>query len=168
MILDPDDVGHYMKRAGRLLRIARNLCPTSDNRCYVRFRGGFRRDLSNNRPANSRTELLADWSLQCPVMRSNNAMPTDHEHDEDWYDDQDEALEGEESAPCPECGGEVYGFLDKCPSCGYWQSAADRRALWSSEQKPRWLVITACVVLAAFLVPIVAIVLAALRGAQFQ
>ena len=66
--------------------------------------------------------------------------------DEDWYDDDDESDEAE-AAHCPECGQPVYDFSDKCPACGYWLSAADRRAMWSGESKPAWLKITALVVL---------------------
>ncbi|HJQ79344.1 MAG TPA: hypothetical protein VJ828_05280 [Lacipirellulaceae bacterium] len=74
-------------------------------------------------------------------------MSTDH--DEDWHDD-------EPDASCPECGGTVYGFSDKCPHCGYWLSAADRRAMYRGESRPLWLRVTAAIVLLAFLVCLLA------------
>jgi hypothetical protein len=87
--------------------------------------------------------------------------------DEDWYDDQDD-LGDEETAVCPECGEPVPSLTDKCPWCGYWLSAADRRAIWSRERKPRWLRVTAWVVLALFLIPAIAVVMAAIRRAGNQ
>jgi hypothetical protein len=89
------------------------------------------------------------------------------EDDEDWYDDEDE-LDDEEAAPCPECGEPVHSFTDKCPACGYWLSAADRRAMRSGERRPGWIMITAWIVLAVFLIPIIAIVLAVIRRAESQ
>ncbi len=70
--------------------------------------------------------------------------------DEDWQDD-DESDEPE-TGHCPECGGAVYEFSDKCPACGYWLSAADRRAMWSGETKPPWIKVTAVVVLLVLLI----------------
>jgi ribosomal protein L37E len=78
-------------------------------------------------------------------------MPYDDpDYDEDWYDDDDEP-DDDEAVSCPECGRPVYNFLDKCPACGYWLSAADRRALRPGESKPSWIRITTIVVLAAML-----------------
>jgi hypothetical protein len=68
------------------------------------------------------------------------------EDDEDWHDDENDSDEPE-TGHCPECGGPVYEFSDKCPACGYWLSAADRRDLWSGETKPAWVKIAAVVVL---------------------
>jgi hypothetical protein len=76
-------------------------------------------------------------------------MPTDD--DEDWYDDN-VSYDDEPGASCPECGGTVYSFGDECPHCGYWLSAADRRAMYRGESKPLWLRATAAIVLLAFLV----------------
>jgi hypothetical protein len=90
------------------------------------------------------------------------------EYDEDWYDDEDGLDDEEETAPCPECGRPVYAVTDKCPACGYWFSATDRRAMHSSERKPGWLMITAWVVLALFLIPIAAVVMAVIRRAGTQ
>jgi hypothetical protein len=72
----------------------------------------------------------------------------DDNADEDWYDDENEPDDGE-PVSCPECGGPVHEFLDKCPACGYWLSAADRRALRPGESKPSWIRTTAIVVLVA-------------------
>jgi hypothetical protein len=82
--------------------------------------------------------------------------------DDDWDDDEswadDERDIGECIAvPCPECGSPVEEIADKCPACGYWLSDADRRQMWPSESKPLWLRVTAAIVLAAFLVSLLAI-----------
>ena len=74
----------------------------------------------------------------------------DDRDDEDWNDDGGES-DDEEAVPCPECRKPVPGFLDKCPACGYWLSAADRRRLRSNESKPKWVLITAIVLIAIFL-----------------
>jgi hypothetical protein len=84
-------------------------------------------------------------------------MSNDDWDDEDaWADDEDE-LDDNDSAKCPECGQLVYSVADKCPNCGYWLTDADRRAMWSGESKPLWLRVTAWVVLAAFLFTLLAV-----------
>jgi ribosomal protein L37E len=68
--------------------------------------------------------------------------------DEEWYnDDSSDEPEHTESGHCPECAGPVYEFTDRCPACGYWLTASDRRHLWSSESKPKWVLITAGIIL---------------------
>jgi hypothetical protein len=71
--------------------------------------------------------------------------------DEDWYDDDDAEPEDAPPRPCPECGKPIADFLDKCPACGYWLSAADRRALKPHESTPAWVKVTALVLLAVTL-----------------
>lgn len=66
--------------------------------------------------------------------------------DEDWYDDDDQHDEAE-AGNCPECDGPIYDFTDRCPACGYWLTAADRRRLWSSGSKPTWVLVTAGIIL---------------------
>jgi hypothetical protein len=77
-------------------------------------------------------------------------MPYNHPiDDEDWYDEDDnEDPDEAETGHCPECRGPVYELTDKCPACGYWLTQADRRLLWSSESKPKWVLLTATVILA--------------------
>jgi ribosomal protein L37E len=70
--------------------------------------------------------------------------------DEDWYD-QDDDLDDEEAARCPECGAGMYIVTDKCPSCGYWLTEADRRVMWSGISQPRAVKIVAVMVLVIFL-----------------
>ena len=89
-------------------------------------------------------------------------MSYDDPDDEDSYDDEDEP-DDFESAECPECGAAIHSVSDKCPACGYWLSAADRRSMWSAERKPRWLIVAAWVALALFLIPLIALVLTLLR-----
>jgi hypothetical protein len=57
----------------------------------------------------------------------------------------------------------VPGFIDKCPACGYWLSEDDRRTMRPSVERPRWLIVTAWVVLATFLIPLLALIVAVLR-----
>ncbi len=85
-----------------------------------------------------------------------------HDDDEDWYDDDDE-LDDEEAARCPECGEPIHIITDKCPVCGYWLSDADRRVMWSGMSKPRWLKVTAVIVLIAFLLSILGTAVAILK-----
>jgi ribosomal protein L37E len=69
--------------------------------------------------------------------------------DEEWHDDDSsDEPDDTESGRCPECAGPVYEFTDKCPACGYWLTAADRRQLWSNESKPKWVLLTAAIILA--------------------
>jgi hypothetical protein len=79
-------------------------------------------------------------------------MPHDDPiHNEDWYDeDTDDNSADFETGHCPECRAPVYEFTDKCPACGYWLTAADRR-LWPSESKPKWVLITATIILVVLL-----------------
>lgn len=84
--------------------------------------------------------------------------------DEDWTDEEDDSGDSE-SAPCPECGAIIDSILDRCPKCGYWLTDEDRQNLWAGARKPAWLMITAWVVLAVFVVPIIAIVMAIFKSA---
>jgi hypothetical protein len=86
-----------------------------------------------------------------PVL--NDDEPDD---DKDWYDG-DEPDDGD-PVPCPECGKPVSDYLDKCPACGYWLSADDRRQLRPHETKPAWVKATALVLLAMFLWGVVKLV----------
>jgi hypothetical protein len=79
----------------------------------------------------------------------------DDDGDEDWYD-VDESYDDESDASCPECGGTVYSFSDKCPHCGYWLSADDRREMYPGELRPFWMRATAVFFILAFLVCLLA------------
>lgn len=81
-------------------------------------------------------------------MRGDQSEELDD--DEEWYDDGDE-LDDDEAVHCPECGNLIAGLTDRCPTCGYWLSAADRRTLRSEGVKPWWVVLTAIVLLLIFL-----------------
>src|SRR5437763_1673744 len=93
---------------------------------------------------------IAQGKHQC--SRKKIAMPNDDldNTDEDWYDDDVETEE--ETGRCPECGGPVYEFVDRCSGCGRWLTAADRRRLWRGESKPKWVLLTALVILAVLVV----------------
>jgi hypothetical protein len=80
----------------------------------------------------------------------------DHDDDEDWHDDSDDV--DEEWGPCPECGETVFLITGKCPACGYWLSADDRRTMFASQAKPLWLKLTALVLLLAMLAGMIGVV----------
>ena len=44
-----------------------------------------------------------------------------------------------------------HEFTDRCPACGYYLSAADRRRLFAGDSKPKWVLITAGIVLIVLL-----------------
>ena len=77
-------------------------------------------------------------------------MPHDDPYnDEDWYsEDESESSGDAQAALCPECSAVVYEFSERCPACGYYLSAADRRRLFAGDSKPKWVLITATVILA--------------------
>lgn len=77
-------------------------------------------------------------------------MPIGDPIDEDWYDDEDDELDEQEAARCPECGGPVHVVTNKCPECGYWLTEADRRAMWSGMSQPRGVRIVAAIMLVIF------------------
>jgi ribosomal protein L37E len=87
--------------------------------------------------------------------------------EQDWADDEDanpdDDPDNDNAAPCPECGRPVETVAEMCPACGYWLTDDDRRQMWSSMRRPRWLTITAWVVLAAFVIPVIALVVVVLR-----
>jgi hypothetical protein len=95
--------------------------------------------------------------------RTDLAMP--HDDEEDWSYDEEGEPDDLDSAPCPECGATIDSVLDKCPKCGYWLTAEDRQIMWAGARKPTWLMITAWVILAVFVIPIIAIVMALLKHA---
>jgi uncharacterized paraquat-inducible protein A len=72
-------------------------------------------------------------------------------------DDPDSDLD-DDTAPCPECGTQIYADLDHCPKCGHWLTDADHRALdrdtgFFSSRRVR---LVALVMLAAFVFALLA------------
>jgi hypothetical protein len=98
--------------------------------------------LSNLCPATAQSRDR--WSRK----REPNMPNDDPYDDEEWYseDDEDDPDEAEVGR-CPECHVPVYDITDRCPACGYWFSEADRRAMWSGASKPKWVLVTAGVIL---------------------
>ena len=45
-----------------------------------------------------------------------------------------------------------YNLTDRCPACGYWLTEADRSAMWSGASKPKWVLITAGVILVVLVI----------------
>ena len=83
------------------------------------------------------------------VADAQPTMPHDDTiNDEDWYDeDNDDDPDEAEVGRCPECRGPIYDFSDRCPACGYWLTEADRRVMGSGASKPKWVLVTAGIVL---------------------
>lgn len=68
----------------------------------------------------------------------NDSLPDD-DLDDDWSNDEsDDGL-----TECPYCGEEMYDDSPRCPSCGRYLSQEDA----PPEHKPRWIWITAVVLL---------------------
>jgi hypothetical protein len=91
------------------------------------------------------------------MNRGAAAVPRDDwdDDEEDWTDDIDLDDQGddedEQTAACPECGGNMFLGADKCPACGYWLSAADHRAMGTDASQPRHIRVIAAAILIALL-----------------
>jgi hypothetical protein len=98
-------------------------------------------------------------ALAARVIRLNQ-MPKhdsadDNFDDEDWYSEDDaESYDDAEAGHCPECSAVVYEFSERCPACGYYLSVADRGRLFAGESKPKWVLITATVVLVVLILAV--------------
>ena len=67
--------------------------------------------------------------------------------DEDEVDDldDDDSDDADDTIPCPYCGKQIYEDAVRCPKCERYLTDEDR----TTTSKPRWVVITAIIVLAA-------------------
>jgi ribosomal protein L37E len=88
-------------------------------------------------------------------MPYQTADDWDDDEREDWSDKDDDEPEEDDEAPCPECARPVDFQTDKCPACGYWLSATDRRSMWSGADKPVWIKIAAVVVLVSIVASLI-------------
>jgi len=79
--------------------------------------------------------------------------------DEDWCDNEDSDLE-DDAVPCPECGTAIYADLDHCPKCGHWLMDGDRDAHRTGLFARRNVQLIAIVLLAIFVLSVLAGVLA--------
>ncbi len=68
--------------------------------------------------------------------------------DSDEYDEREygAAEEESETLPCPYCGREMYADADVCPYCGSFIVEENR------PRRPKWIIWTALIVLAVFLI----------------
>ncbi len=87
-------------------------------------------------------------------IRTLPTMPNDDwDDEEDWSDDPyGDDSEDDETVPCPECRRPVSIMTDKCPTCGYWLTDADRQSQPSLASNPLWLRITAALIILACLI----------------
>ena len=72
------------------------------------------------------------------------------EADESWdadddTGDDDSDDDSDDTIPCPYCGRQIYEDAVRCPRCERSLSDEDR----STTSKPRWVIVTAIIVLAA-------------------
>jgi len=71
--------------------------------------------------------------------------------EEDWNDDRweedESAADGETTQPCPHCGAEIYDDSEYCPRCERYLSREEQR----TSSQPQWVVVTAVVCLVVFL-----------------
>jgi hypothetical protein len=75
--------------------------------------------------------------------------------EEDWSDTGDEHVDGE-AIPCPECGSEIYADLDHCPQCGHWLTDADHAGRGTGLFASHWVRLIAAVLLAIFVLGLLA------------
>jgi predicted nucleic acid-binding Zn ribbon protein len=73
------------------------------------------------------------------------------EQDEDWYDGEDDDLDEQELAPCPECGAPIELDAEKCHECGYWILETDRPAMGTDRSISGRLKLAAIVLLVVLL-----------------
>jgi DNA-directed RNA polymerase subunit RPC12/RpoP len=67
-------------------------------------------------------------------------------HDEHLLDDD---TEHNDYVDCVQCGARILAFAERCPQCGHWFEAGEA---WRQEEEagfPRWLMITAGLVVVA-------------------
>jgi uncharacterized paraquat-inducible protein A len=73
------------------------------------------------------------------------------EFDDDEFDgeesDDAEADDDEATMPCPYCGAAIYDDAVRCAVCDEYLNDAER----TTTLQPRWVAVTAAIVLAAFL-----------------
>jgi hypothetical protein len=72
------------------------------------------------------------------------------EDDESWDADDEEGDDDsddgdDDTIPCPYCGRQIYEDAVRCPKCERYLSDEDR----TTTSKPRWVIVTAIIVLAA-------------------
>ena len=69
------------------------------------------------------------------------------EDDEDSWGVDDEVDEDDDvdTMPCPYCGAAIYDDAVRCPKCDQYLSDEDR----TTTNQPRWIIVTALVVLVA-------------------
>jgi len=85
--------------------------------------------------------------------RHDDGYPDD-DHDDDSWDDEgddlddaaDDDADGDDSTmPCPHCGADIYEDAVRCPVCERYLTQEEIR----TTSKPRWVIVTAAVVLGA-------------------
>ncbi len=59
---------------------------------------------------------------------------------------------GDDTAYCPECGGEIWDQAEFCPECGsYLAGRTSSRPPLEREFRSKWIVLIAIIVLIAFI-----------------
>ncbi len=88
---------------------------------------------------------------------SYNTEDTWEDESNQWDDDEDFADEDDEEPTilCPYCRAEMWEEAPQCPECGEYLSVEDRQA--RHEWQPRWIVLTALMLLLLIALGIVAV-----------
>jgi len=73
----------------------------------------------------------------------DDADDDEDEDDNDWSDEDSDS----DVIRCPACGEDVYEDSPRCPACGKYLSEEDH----PTSDQPRWVMITAVVVLLVML-----------------
>jgi len=87
--------------------------------------------------------------------RYDDGYPSDDDEEESWEDDADDDLDDaddddlddddDHTMPCPHCGADIYEDAVRCPVCERYLTQEEIR----TTSKPRWVIVTAAVVLGA-------------------
>jgi hypothetical protein len=95
------------------------------------------------------------------MARHGTTLDDDYEDDDDRedpdradMDDDDEAAAGFDSATeeCPHCGEEISEYAQRCPACDRYLSREDAPP---PNQHPRWVIVTALIILVPMLYALV-------------
>lgn len=82
------------------------------------------------------------------MNRRSRDFDEDDFDDESWDADDAEDDPDGDVLPCPYCGASIYDDAVQCPKCGEYLSREER----SSPTQPKWILVTAAILLAALAV----------------
>ena len=82
------------------------------------------------------------------ARRRSDDFEADDFDEDDFDDEADEGADEDDDGlmPCPYCGAAIYEDSPRCPKCENYLSDAER----TTTLQPRWIVVTAVVLLVVF------------------